>query len=525
MKRRLFLEMVARSGGAMATLKAMEGLGLAAAPPAAIAGLTPHGGAGGRDVVIIGAGIAGLSVAYELKKAGHRCTVLEARSRVGGRIFTVRRGTAETDIDGHRQVARFDEGQYYNAGAMRIPQHHAITLDYCRELGVPVEPFLNTNEGAFLHTGAGPLAGQRVRNRAARADMQGYVAELLEKALDTHALDQDLAADDRERLIEFLRRDGSLGMGGKYVASSRRGYAVQPGAGDTPGRIDAPLALRDLLAANYGRQFGQDSPLPQQMFQVVGGTDTLTDTLAARLQGSVHLGVAVTSVRQVDGHVRVTYSDARGTPTLLTADYGVLAVPLSVLRGMPVDLSPRMSAAVAAIPYSAAGKIGLQFSRRFWEEDDGIFGGISRTDQEIQQVFYPSTGFLSKKGVLIGYYQMGENARVMGARHPDDRVKVALAQGAVLHTQYQQSFESAYSVAWHKTQHSLGGWAQYSPELRRQHYATLNAPDGSLYLAGEHLSYITGWIAGALGSARLVATSIHERASRDAAAAPPSTRP
>ena len=239
----------------------------------------------------------------------------------------------------------------------------------------------------------------------------------------------------------------------------------------------------------------------------------------------MHLGATVTAVQQEAGRVRVTYRDAHGKPALITADYGVLTVPLPVLKSLPVDLSPEMAAAVAAIPYAAAGKIGLQFSRRFWEEDDGIFGGISRTDQEIQQIVYPSTGFLSKKGLLIGYYQMGENARTMGARHPDARVKVALEQGATIHPQYRETFESAYSIAWHKMPHSLGGWAQYSPELRRQHYARLNAPDGSLYLAGEHLSYINGWIAGSLGSARLVVAAIHERASREASVTTTTARP
>jgi monoamine oxidase len=520
-KRRLFLEMVGRSGGALAALRAMEAIGLAEAP-ASDDRFALSGRARGQHVVIVGGGVAGLTTAFELAKAGYDCTVLEARRRAGGRVFTVRRGTVETDVDGHRQEAAFDDGLYLNAGAMRIPQHHTITLDYCRELGVPVEPFLNCNEGGWLyHTQGGALAGQRVRMRAARADLQGYIAELLEKALDAGALDQDLDQADRERLLEFLERDGSLRADGKYVGSSRRGFAVPPGAGEQAGRVDGPMALRDLLAANFGRQFGQDSPLPQQMFQVVGGTDRLTDALASRVGARLRLGTTVTAVRQVggrDGGVRVEYIDAGGVPQVVEGDFGVLAVPLSVLRSMPVDLSPSMRQAVAAIPYSAAGKIGLQFSRRFWEEDDGIFGGISRTDQEITQIVYPSTGFLSRKGLLIGYYHNGETARRMAERPPAERQRVALEQGGRIHPQYADTFETAYSVAWHKTPHSLGGWAQYSPDLRRQHYARLNEPDGALYLAGEHLSYITGWIAGALGSARLVATRIHERASREASA-------
>ena len=86
------------------------------------------------------------------------------------------------------------------------------------------------------------------------------------------------------------------------------------------------------------------------------------------------------------------------------------------------------------MPYAATGKIGLQFKRRFWEEDDGIYGGASRTDQEIQQIVYPSTGFLGRKGILIGYYQTnGMLAAVMGTRTPAQRTEVALAQGELIH--------------------------------------------------------------------------------------------
>ena len=517
MKRRAFLEKIGRTGGAVAALRAMEGLGLATAPPPLPAAV-PAGPRRAQKIVVIGAGPAGLATAWELTRAGYDCTVLEARMRTGGRVFTVRRGTTETDVDGHRQTCTFDEGQYYNAGAMRIPQHHTATLDYCRELGVAIEPFYNFNEGGWLYNtqGTGPLVGRRVRIRSARADLQGYMAELLAKALDAHALDGELGADDRDRLVEFLRREGSLGTTGAYTASQRRGYVERPGPGERPGRIDAPHALQDLLAANFGRPLGSDQPLPEQMFQIVGGTDRLTQALTDRLGARVQLGVSVSAVQQTPEGVRVSYTDARGTARRDLADFGVLAVPLTALRSMDVELCAEMRDAVASVPYTMAGKIGLQFSRRFWEEDDQIYGGISRTDQEIGQIVYPSTGFLSRKGVLIGYYHFGDAARRMAERTPAERERAALDQGAHLHPQYHDAFESSYSVAWHKSTHSLGGWAQYAPDVRKRYYARLLEPDGALYLAGDHLTYVSGWIAGALGSARLVARSIHERASRHA---------
>lgn len=507
--------MVGRTGGAFATLRAMEAIGLAAAPSATGGAFSLHGRArAGQAVVVIGAGPSGLATAYELMKAGYLVTVLEARTRVGGRVLTVRRGTADTDIDGHHQTCRFDEGQYYNAGAMRIPQHHAITLDYCRELGVAIEPFYNSNELAWVcqTRTSGALAGQRVRMRAAKADFQSYVSELLAKALDARALDGELDADDRERLLEFLRREGVAGGG------SRRGYAEYPGVGDRPGRVDSPYALRDLLAGGFGRQAGVDQPYPEQMFQVVGGTDRLTEALAAKLGSRIQLGASVSAVQQTAEGVRIIWTVAKGKAHATSASFGVLAVPLTILRDMQVDLSPEMRSAVSSVAYTAAGKIGLQFRRRFWEEDDRIFGGISRTDQEITQIVYPSTGFLGAKGVLIGYYHFGPNAVTMGNRTPAERERAALEQGEKLHPQYPEAFESSYSVAWHKSPYSLGGWAQYSADQRRQIYPRLCQPDGALYLTGDHLTYLSGWLAGALGSARVVAQRIHERATREATA-------
>jgi monoamine oxidase len=515
MRRRAFLELVGMAGGATATLSAMEALGLAAQPPAP-GRFALDGPRGSASVAIIGGGVAGLTVAYELGKAGYQCTVLEARPRVGGRVFTIRGGTSEVDADGHRQTAGFAEGLFYNAGAMRIPPGHTLTIDYCRELGVAVEPFIDSNEHAYLYTeNAGPLSGKRVRMREARADLNGYIGELLAKAVDKHALDVDLTPADRERIVEYLKRDVMLDTRGKYVATTKRGYAVPPGAGTQSGRLDDPMALRDLLAANYGPLYGSDTPMQRSMLQITGGTDRLTEALAAKLGSRVQTGCIVKSVKQDAQGVRVAYTDAQGQPAELRAQYGVLAVPLTVLATMDVDLSPRMAEAVKAIPYAAAGKIGLQFKRRFWEEDDEIFGGISKTNLEISQIVYPSQAFLSARGILIGYYQMGDVARAMAARPPEERLRIALEQGARIHPQYTDSFDNAsYSVAWHRTPHSLGGWAQYSPALRRTYFDTLNAPDGALYLAGEHVSWVTAWIVGALASARLVATKLHERASR-----------
>src|SRR6187431_1977705 len=170
--RRRFLQAVGAAGGAAAVLGSMEAIRLVAPAsehtqafrPPRQSDFTLQGRANGTRVLILGAGIAGLATAYELEKAGYACEILEARERPGGRNWTVRGGTTETEIDGTAQTATFGEGQYFNAGPARIPQHHT-TLDYCRELGVPMEIFANVNADAWYFNEAGegaigPMTGR-----------------------------------------------------------------------------------------------------------------------------------------------------------------------------------------------------------------------------------------------------------------------------------------------------------------------------------------------------------------------------
>ena len=169
-------------------------------------------------VVILGAGLSGMTAAYELAKVGFDCRVLEARARPGGRVFTVRRGTASEET-GPTQTATFDDGLYFNAGPMRISHHHHTTLEYCRELRVATEVFVPDCESAYLAQTRGPLAGRRIRLREARADLDGYIAELLSKSLSQVQLDQPLTAADRERVLTYLRSLGALTEAGVYRGS------------------------------------------------------------------------------------------------------------------------------------------------------------------------------------------------------------------------------------------------------------------------------------------------------------------
>jgi len=188
-----------------------------------------------KSVVILGGGIAGLTAAYELGKAGYHCTILEARGRTGGRNFTVRAVRSRPTSTAITQRARFSDGIYMNAGPARLAQW-MVTLDYCRELGVPIEVFTNQNADAYIYnenSGATP-----VRYRTAKADVYGYVSELLAKATDQGALDAVMTADDKSRLLSFLQGWGATGAkadGFAYTGGSNRGYASYPTAWDDSG--------------------------------------------------------------------------------------------------------------------------------------------------------------------------------------------------------------------------------------------------------------------------------------------------
>ena len=325
MKRRDFLTRVGLVGGAGAMYGTMDALGLIASPtnaPAAWAGerdawRPPHradfdytGRHGRPSVVILGAGIAGLVTAYELGKAGYRCTVLEARGRPGGRNWTVRGGTEETEIGGVRQRADFSKGQYMNAGPARIAGH-MVTLEYCRELGVPIEVFTNANADAYYYNeGVGPLSGKPIRHRTGKADLYGYVSELLAKATDQGALDGRLTDADQQRLIAFLRSFGAINAQNTYTGGSRRGYSVEPGAGTEAGTVlGPPFALEELLQSQIGQNFSFEFGWDQAMlmFQPVGGMDRIPYALAEavrRTGGRIVYDAPVVEVLNTSSGVR-----------------------------------------------------------------------------------------------------------------------------------------------------------------------------------------------------------------------------
>jgi len=519
-RRRDLLSLIGAMAGSAAMYHAMTSLGFASESryrgPVKL-----EGDPKGASVLILGAGLAGMTAALELRNAGYKVQVLEFNSRPGGRNWTLRGGDSFSELGGFAQTCTFEQGLYLNPGPWRIPYHHRALLEYCKRLGVALEPFIQLNHNAFIHASRA-FDGVPQRIRAVRADFQGQVSELLAKVAKQGALDEIVSREDQEILLQALRSWGALDRNYRYnanlISAEYRGYAQAPGGGLSSAPLPSdPLALSDILKSRiwrYLRNFASYN-FQTTMFQPVGGMDMIGKAFAKELGDVISYNAKVTRIQQNDRGVTVSYVDAAhpSMPRQLVADWCVCTIPLPILSQLPIDVSAPMKAAIDAVPYAAAVKIGLQFKRRFWEEDEAIYGGISYTDLPIRQIGYPNSGFnRAGRGVLLGAYLFdGANSYEFTAMPPDERIARAVEFGAVIHPQYKNEFENGVAVAWHRVPFVLGCSGDWSEEARKEHYNNLCQIDGRIVLAGEHASALPSWQEGAILSALDAITRLHER--------------
>jgi monoamine oxidase len=472
----------------------------------------------GTKVAILGAGVAGLVAAYELRKLGFDCTVLEARNRPGGRNWTIRRGDRVEFVDGTLQQCAFDDGLYLNAGPGRIPSIHRTILGYCRELGIPIEVEVNTSRSALVQ-GDHIFDQQPVEQRQAINDMRGHVAELLAKAIQQGALDEAVTVEDQERMLAFLRTFGDLRADYVYAGSSRAGVRRLPGAGDVEEERRAPLALNALLQGSFWQGLMQDERLEMQatMLQAVGGMDRIPYAFAKRLGRVVKYRCAVREIRKTSTGVRIAYAD-QGSREMrsVEASYCICTLPISVLAATDNDLSPRVKSAMTKVGYVPGYKIAWQ-SRRFWEQENSIYGGISwlangpislESGPVLANLWYPSDRMLSNTGVLIAGY--GVDTGDFG-NLPSMAAKLAASRAAVekLHPGRSHELTKPLYVAWGQIPFSLGSWARTAPDpvtnvsdYYAGPYREFLTLDERICFAGDYCSHLPTWQEGAALSAQ-----------------------
>ncbi|CAN5383268.1 FAD-dependent oxidoreductase [soil metagenome] len=512
--RRDFIQAIGKAGGFSAAYLAMQGMGLlpnyANAQPLK---LQPGSGKGVK-IVILGAGIAGLASADELLKAGYDVTILEARDRVGGHNWTVRNGDKVEWTDGSVQTASYDADQYFNTGPARLPSHHQAVLGYCRELGIELEVEVNVSRSAYLRN-ANANGGKPVQFRQAINDTRGHVSELLAKAIGKGALDQDFSAADKERMLGFLRQYGDLNPDMFYKGSKRSGYkpGMLPGAADAVGVAKDPLDMSTLLDIDMWNNVIFEDSIDDQatMFQPVGGMDAIPKALARKIGLAVFkLSSEVKEIRRIGGPngkgARIVYLDKKtGQTQEVLADYVICTIPLPVLAKIPADFSDAIAKNIGDVYYGNAVKIGFE-SRRFWEQDYQVYGGISFTKDPGATIWHPSGGYHKPKGITVYYIYMGGEAVTMKPQ-AQQHVFAAREIDAIFPGSGRE-LGKPIVINWGKIPYNEGNKANLTEG--DPIYATMNKADGPFYFANDWLSH-AGWQEGAIQSARYTVAAIDKR--------------
>ncbi|TJZ49682.1 FAD-dependent oxidoreductase [Streptomyces piniterrae] len=483
---------------------------------------------GGERVLILGAGVAGLTAAYELSRLGYRCTVLEASQRVGGRNRTARNGDELYEVDEsgeltHTHTCAFDDGMYLNLGPGRIPYHHRRVLKYCRDFGVELEPYVMETTANRVRP---PHAKVAWPNRRVANDTRGHIAAKLHETL--HDLD-----NFTDEMRKMLRVFGALDENGKYRGTTRSGYLAPPDIEEWPTPAP-PLSFEDLVNSGFWKaRFYQpiDYLWQATMFQPVGGMDHIVKALAReakRAGAKFVLGAEVTDIkidkRDKNG-TRVSVRYAKDDD-LFTAEarYCVSNIPIPVLRDIDrTNFTTPFENAIQAVDFEKTCKVGWQANRRFWEGDldsvsdtEGIYGGISWTGHNITQLWYPSNDYFSDKGTLTGAYNFQKQAEELGNCSPAERLEMARKGAMELHPEFKNRDlvpdDKGVTIAWHKVPHQLGGWAAWKPDepAHKTAYKQLLQPEGTdaFYITGDQISPLPGWQEGAMMSAHYVCQQI-----------------
>jgi monoamine oxidase len=498
--RRDFLMRVGQVGGYSAAFATMQSLGLMPMKGEQVTPIRAAAGSGrGVKVVVLGGGIGGLVSAYELNKLGYEVTLLEARDRPGGRNWSGRNGTKVKFVDGTEQSIEWEEGNYQNLGPARLPSTHWTMLGYCRELGVALEVEINTSRSTLLESDTAN-GGKPVPQRKAINDTRGHVSELLSKCIANGALDAEFTKEDRERMTAFLGIYGPLNEKSAYVGSERAGYKVAPGAGSQVGIDDTPMDMKVLLDENFWQDLFIEEAWDWQatMMQPVGGMDRIPYAFAKALGPIVQYSSPVTEIRKTATGVRVSYKQG-GAIKQVEASYCIAALPFSMLKKIPNDLSPPFKKVVDESTMGGAYKIAWE-SKRFWETDYNIYGGLSYVHQGPSPIWYPSARLMHPTGIVVSGYtdELGSPFYKLSLAE-----KFEASRGSIekIHPGCGTELKNPVFCGWSRVPWNEGSWIR-SYGGGQSGYDLIIQADGPIYFAGDTASHIVGWQEGAALSAR-----------------------
>jgi monoamine oxidase len=245
------------------------------------------------------------------------------------------------------------------------------------------------------------------------------------------------------------------------------------------------------------------------LMQAEGGMDHIPRAFENNLGPNtrIELNKKAVGISRTPGKIYVKHS---GSDKHLAADYCISTMAPTMLSKLLDDsFSPDFTAALANVFMVPACKVGWQAKSRFWEDENEIYGGISWTEHTIKQVWYPSYGFHSPKGVLTGAYVLGQTARTFGLLSHSERLNTAIEGGEKLHPGlFRKNVEKGVSIAWQNMPGQAGGWAYYKNQAENPDFLAINKDQGRLLLAGDYFGFLSGWMEGAVLSAELAVKRI-----------------
>lgn len=450
-----------------------------------------------KKVIVVGAGLAGLSAAWELQQQGHDVTVLEASRRPGGRVYTLR--------------GVFSDGLYADAGAVEVVGHHDFTMRYIKLFGLALEPWLSEElaslpmayhvEGKKYVPGRGekwPLEVTPEEKTLGRPGMmEKYFSFAVEELADPTAPgwpSANLARYDQMTVAELMRSRGASENAIKTLAI--RDFLDLPAQGVE--QTSALWLLRDEKL----------NPTGSEILRIRGGGDLLPKAFAERLADRIIYGTPVVRIEHGPREITVVLQRA-GRQERMTADFLVCAIPFSVLRHL--EVSPAFSAAkhkaIHELSYGDCDRIYVQTRRRFWVEQK--LSGFACTDLPIKYVFDATPPTKSPRG-LLDCYSSGPNCASFRNLPSEERVNAAVQHLEKVFPEIRAEVEGGVVQSWSEDPLARGAYAYFRPGQTMTLLPHIAPPEGRVYFAGEHASPWPHWMQGALYSGNRAAQQINE---------------
>ncbi len=440
-----------------------------------------------KTVIVIGAGLAGLSAAYDLHRAGWNVTVLEARNRVGGRVYTVR---------------EFSKGLVAEGGGEFIEESHTRLIALAKQFNLKLAPATSWRGGdkdwASFGGKAGPLTDTRVWgfNLADEVDREWeFLAGLSQFITDSYQpqLGREAARLDAQSARDWIQSLDVHPFAKQYFAQHIRSeYTCEP----------ERLSLLDLCRNAKMYYFETDR---KPSLRVLGGNDQIPRALADALP-DLRFDAVVESIRLHADGVAVTYRQA-GSHVTLDSDFAILAVPLTTAR--LIDFHASLPAAheqlVNEISYGAVTKVMIEYRKRFWNERG--WSGRLTTDAPIVMTWHATSHFEHERGILTAYTG-GAPGAALSALSDEERIETAVAEIERHFPGSSTWIENVSTIAWLNEPFTRASYMALAPGDVMKHWETLFQPAGRLFFAGEHATPIQGFMEGAVESGQRAARLI-----------------